>query len=172
MLRDALVKATAAEIITGANDTKFLTALGLRGATIQSGSTAAAVNKIPRLNAVGKIDSSMLPAATSQFKGTIAPTATPAANPLTGDYYYISVAGKLGAGWGALANTDVKANDQLIYNGTAWNLISNSVDLTGYLPLSGSAAMTGAIGWGTVQTGEVMNTNGGVISAVIDAGGY
>jgi hypothetical protein len=172
MLRDALVKATSAEIIAGANDTKFITALGLRGATIQSGSTAAAANKIPRLNAVGKIDGSMLPAAVSQFKGTIAPTATPAANPATGDYYYVSVAGKLGTGWGALATTVVKANDQLIYNGTAWNLISNSVDLTGYLPLTGSPDMTGAIGWNLAQTGEVMNTNGGYISAVVDAGSF
>jgi len=172
MLRPALAKATAAEIITGANDAKFLTALALRGATVQTGATAADVNKIPRLNTAGKIDASMLPAAQSQFKGTIAPTATPIAGPVAGDYYYVSANGTLGAGWGALAGTVVKANDQLIYSGTAWNLISNSVDLTGYLPLTGSNAMNGAISWAAAQIGVVINTNGGMVEATIDAGVY
>jgi hypothetical protein len=173
MLPDALVKATAADIITGTNDTKYLTALALRGATIQTGSTAAAVDKIPRLNSAGKIDASMLPAAQSQFKGTIDPAVAPLTNPNAGDYYYVSKNGTLIAAWGAaLGGTAVKANDQLIYDGTKWSIISNNVDLTGYLPLTGSADMTGAIEWTIAQTGEVFNSNGGTISAVIDAGSF
>jgi len=173
MLPAALVKAVAADVITGTNDAKYLTALALRGATIQTGSTAAAVDKIPRLNSAGKIDSSMLPAAQSQFKGTIDPAVAPIASPNAGDYYYVSRNGALVAAWGAgLAGTAVKANDQLIYDGTKWSIISNTVDLTGYLPLVGSADMTGAISWTIAQTGEVFNTNGGSISAVVDAGPY
>lgn len=172
MLPAALAKATSAEIITGTDDVKYMTALSLRGATVQTGSTAADVNKIPRLNSAGKIDASMLPAATSQFKGTIDPAVAPITTPIAGDYYYVSKNGTLVAAWGALAGTAVKANDQLIWSGTAWNIISNNVDLTGYLPLTGSSDMTGAIKWSAVQTGEVFDTNGGTISAVIDAGQY
>ena len=172
MLPAALAKATSAEIITGTDDAKYMTALSLRGATVQTGSTAADVNKIPRLNSAGKIDASMLPAATSQFKGTIDPAVAPITTPIAGDYYYVSKNGTLVAAWGALAGTAVKANDQLIWSGTAWNIISNNVDLTGYLPLTGSSDMTGAIKWSAVQTGEVFDTNGGTISAVIDAGQY
>ena len=172
MLPAALAKATSAEIITGTDDVKYMTALSLRGATVQTGSTAADVNKIPRLNSAGKIDASMLPAATSQFKGTIDPAVAPITTPTAGDYYYVSKNGTLVAAWGALAGTAVKANDQLIWSGTAWNIISNNVDLTGYLPLTGSSDMTGAIKWSAVQTGEVFDTNGGTISAVIDAGQY
>lgn len=63
------------------------------------------------------------------YKGTVANfAALPASNNTTGDVYNITTAG------GTDANgTAVKAGDNVAYNGTGWDVLAGTTDLSGYV---------------------------------------
>jgi hypothetical protein len=80
--------------------------------------TPAGVNKWPRLNGAGVLDSSLISMPSAlHYKGTIDPTQPPPANPQLGDLWICANAGTVNAGYGPPAGGQAaKAGDWLAYN--------------------------------------------------------
>jgi hypothetical protein len=173
-----LVSTDAAVIQTGTAINAFLTAAGLRAATVQTSAGTADHDKLPRLDANGKLDPSMLPANATRLAGTIDPTVAPptgAATPKAGDMYFTNKAGAVNAGFTGAAGQNAGLGDSMIFDGTKWYLLADDTDLTAYVPLAGTALMTGAIvyaGAANSKAGTVIyDGKGGKIDAVaIDCG--
>ena len=77
------------------------------------------------------------------FKGSIDPTVT-APTAIAGDFYISNTAGLADSSFSGIAGQSIGITDLLIYDGTFWSSFPNTVDLTGYLPLSGGT-LTGPI---------------------------
>jgi hypothetical protein len=184
-LGGAVSMATGPEVITGTDTLKAVTPKALRDATLNapSGTPANDANFIPRLNAQGKIDAGFLTITGTTFGGVIdasaAGTNAPA-NPVTGEFHFISVGGSLdGTGWTGLATPlPVVAGDLVIFDGTNWHAMQATVDLSAYLPLAGGTMAAQALvqwpGATGAETGHILlDLKGGKIdNAVIDCGTY
>lgn len=96
-----------------------------------------------------------LAASVMEFKGTANPTAAAPATPDVGDVYLISTAGTFAGSWTGLAGQAGAVGDQIIYDGTNWNLVRKDADMSLYLPLAGTAGVTGA----AMTAGSVVTMN-------------
>jgi collagen type VII alpha len=175
--------ATAAEVQNGTGTTNVVEASILAAASV-NGSVAPVAGdagKYVRVGANGKIAAALLATSAMEFQGTLLHSAAQPGSADTGDVYVFTSAGTLGVSWGALSGTAVNSGTQAIYDGTNWNIISPSVDLSGYLPLAGTAGVTGAaMGSGAVikmnpaAAGNVVfdANNGAIDGAILDAGGF
>ena len=113
----------------------------------------------------GKIDPSMVTVTVGGHKGAIdATAAVPAGTYIPGDYFINTTAGALHASWGPAGGTAIAAGQQLIYNGSAWDLVGTGA---AYLPLSGGTlqgpgnlVVMGALGIGTSNPGAILGVNG------------
>lgn len=77
------------------------------------------------------------------YQGPINPTINaPIAS--SGDMYVADTAGTIHASFTGISGLSVSVGDTLIYNGSEWDQIDNSLSLSGYLPLSGGT-MTGQL---------------------------
>lgn len=156
------VTADVATMQTGTATNVFVTPAGLRAATTIASTGATDHDKVPRLDANGKLDASLLPANATRLAGTIDPTVAPpggAAAPKSGDMYFSSKAGAANAGFTGIAGVNIGVGDTLIYDGTKWYAIADDTDLTAYVPLIGTALMTGPI----TYTGALNSRAGSVI---------
>jgi hypothetical protein len=145
---------------TGTDTTAFLTAAGLRAATVIVSAGAGDANKLPRLDATGKLDATMLPASATHLAGALDPTAAPPVGATSGSMYFANKDGVINAGFtGITAATAIKTSDALIFDGTKWHHIPNGTDLNAYVPLAGTNLMTGSI----VYSGAAGNKAGTVI---------
>jgi hypothetical protein len=147
----------------------------LRGETSATSAGAADADKLPRLNASGKIDSSFLSITSNVIKGSVdvtipKPGATTYVN---GDTIFASVTGTVDATYPLDAGTTVKAGDMLVYDGTKWHIIPSSVDMSAYVPLAGTNSMAGKVLWSTAGTTVMLDLNGHAIAnSLIDAGTF
>lgn len=106
---------------------------------------AGNAGKVPKLDAAGRIPSTMLPAAVvgaMSFKGSVSPVSAAPAGAAQGDFYMASVAGS--ATWAGITGQAIKVGDSLIFDGTNWHAIPAESDLAAYLPLAGGT-MSGPI---------------------------
>ena len=112
---------------------------------VTTGGTATQAGKVPGLNANGKIDSTMLPAAVTgamTLKGAIDPASAVPAAAKQGDYYVASVAGT--STWPGINGAKVLLGDSLLFDGANWHIIPTEGDLSLYLPLAGGT-LTGPL---------------------------
>ena len=138
-LGGAVDYATSAEVITGTEALKSLSPKNLADASVNGGvaPVVADAGKYVRVDANGKISPALLPVDPINLKGAIAPTAAAPTTPTKGDSYFLNAAGVFPASWTGIATQNGKIGDRVIYDGAAWHLIPNSVDLASYLPLAG-----------------------------------
>ena len=137
--------ATAAAVIAGTSVSDAINPASLAGAAINGSTapTAADAGKYVRADATGKIDSSLLSFSPVTFKGTATLTAAPTLGWTAGDYGIASanvLAANVNAGWAGISG-DVKQGDLIVFDGTNYDVISNTVDLSAYVKLSGNNAM-------------------------------
>jgi hypothetical protein len=181
-------KATAAEIVTGTENGKYVTPLNLKGASKADGSgvggaaTAADAGYLVALGAGGKISSNLLPASPILVKGahdfTVAPPVGFTTGLSAGAFYYASANGVVAAGYTGEAGTAIKSGDMVLWDGAAWHVVPNVTDLNAYLPLAGGtmAGKSSKITWpaATTATPEIyLDLNGGQLDrALIDCGTY
>ena len=134
-------------------------------------------NKLPRLDATGKLDATVLPASATHLAGALDPTAVPPVGATAGALYFANKAGTINAGFTGIGGQTAAISDSFIFDGTNWHLIPNGVDLANYVPLAGTALMTGAIvysGAAGSKAGTIIyNGKGGTIDNVLlDMGSY
>jgi hypothetical protein len=173
-----LVSTDVAVLQTGAAINAFLTAAGLRAATVIASAGTGDHDKLPRLDATGKLDPTVLPASATHLAGALDPTAVPPTGATGGGMYFANKDGVINAGFtGITAGTSIKTSDALIFDGTSWHHVPNGTDLNAYVPLAGTALMTGAI----VYSGAADNKKGTTIydgkggtvnNVVLDAATY
>lgn len=100
-------------------------------------------NGLATLDATGRIPSNMLPLSALEYKGawnasTNSPTLSDATGSL-GDMYRVSVAALRNLGSG---NIDFQANDNLIHNGTIWEKIDNTDQVSSVAGRQGAVVLT------------------------------
>lgn len=122
----------------------------LLNASYQGGANGAL--KVPLLDANGRLSPNMLPTSGGVYKSNLDLTVAyvaPVPTWSAGDYGYVSVTGPVHSSWVSHLATPVpatvKAGDNVIYNGTLYSVVPNTTDLSGYMPLDGSQAMTGPL---------------------------
>jgi hypothetical protein len=177
-LGSSTVFATANEITTGSESRKAIAPDQLRAVTLVAPSATPTndANKFIRLNPQGKIDPGFLQVGGVVIRPAVDPTAAPPATPVQGDLHFTSAGGVIHTGYGFPAGTTAKSGDSFLYDGAAWHLIPNEVDLNAYLPLAGGtmAATTSKITWPTATAAApetYLELAGGQISnGIIDAG--
>lgn len=147
--------ATAAEIAAGTANAGVVSADLLAAASVKTFGSVADDGKYVRVTTTGKIDPSLLPASAMEFKGSTAATAAAPGTPDVGDVYIVSTAGVFPASWTGIATQAGAVGDQLIWDGAAWQLIRKDADLTAYVPLAGTAGVTGA----AMTSGAVITFN-------------
>ena len=114
--------------------------------TITTGPTEA--GKVPQLNTSGRLDPSFINVPGSlNFRGTVNITLPVPSSVNQGDYYLVGIGGVAHASWTGIAGTTMLVNDQVIWNGVAWSYIRPTGASSGFLPIDGSAPMTGALSW-------------------------
>lgn len=100
-------------------------------------------NGLATLDASGRIPSSMLPLSALEYKGTWnASTNTPALSDVTGslgDMYRVSTAGLRNLGSG---NIDFQVTDNLIHNGTIWEKVDNTDQVSSVAGRQGAVVLT------------------------------
>ena len=172
--------ATSAEIITGTDTAKLFNASVMAGAATVSSAGVADAGKYVRLDANGKIDSSILNLDAMEYKGGVDVTAAaPAAT--KGDVYIVTTGGTIAASFTGIAGATATAGDQLIYDGAAWQRVAGATDTSAYLPLAGTAGVAGA----AMTSGAVIKMNpaaagntvldaalGAIDNATIDCGTF
>ena len=132
---------------------------------VTTGGTATQAGKVPGLNANGKIDSTMLPAAVTgamTLKGAIDPASAVPAAAKQGDYYVASVAGT--STWPGINGAKVLLGDSLLFDGANWHIIPTEGDLALYLPLAGGT-LTGPL---TLSGAPTANLHGATKKYVDD----
>ena len=132
---------------------------------VTTGGTATQAGKVPGLNANGKIDSTMLPAAVTgamTLKGAIDPASAVPAAAKQGDYYVASVAGT--STWPGINGAKVLLGDSLLFDGANWHIIPTEGDLSLYLPLAGGT-LTGPL---TLSGAPTANLHGATKKYVDD----
>jgi len=180
--------ATAAEIVAGTINTKYVTPLNLKSSSKADGSgvggaaAAADAGYLVALGAGGKISANLLPASPVLVKGahdfTVAPPAGFTTGLAAGSFYFASANGVVAAGYVGEVGTAVKSGDMVLWDGAAWHVVPNATDLNAYLSLAGGTmtAKSSKITWpaATVATPEVyLDLNGGQIdNALIDCGSF
>ena len=180
--------ADALIVKTGTATNAFLTpaALASRLVAAPDATPANDASKIALLDATGKIPAGFLPVGGLTFSGTVdltAAYAAPTPAPKNGQFYSVSKTGTIDASWKAnLANaalTTVTQGDYLVWDAAAskFHHIANAVDMTAYVPLAGTANMTGSVAWAGAAANKAGSTiidgKGGTIdSVVIDGGAY
>jgi hypothetical protein len=139
-------KALATDITTGTSTDTFITPAALEAASVVASLGAADANKYVTLDANGKIDPSVLSVDAMQYKGGADVTAAaPAAAALSvGDVYYVTTGGTVAASWTGAAGIVANTGDMMIWNGTAFDFVDSSTDLSAYVPLAGTAGVAGA----------------------------
>lgn len=176
-LGGAVAFATAAQIHAGTDTHGALNSAILRGEALNAPSTgnaaAADADRLVRLNAAGQINSKFLPAAASNVRGAVDPTAAFAqVNPpyASGDIVFANKAGQVAATWKGAAGEAVKSGDALLFDGTNWHHVPNATDLNAYLALAGGTMADGAAV--TFDTTTAAGTAGGAASlAIINGAG-
>jgi hypothetical protein len=188
-LGGAVSFATTAEVLAGTEATKAINPLGLQSriVTAPNATPANDANKIAVLDATGKIPAGFLPVGGLVFSGSIDPTAAvyaaPTPAPVNGQFYSITKAGAISAAWKPqFANaglTTVAIGDYMVWDDVAkkFHHIANAVDMSAYVPLAGTALMTGAIAYsgaaGSKAGTIIYDGKGGTLDAVLlDAGTY
>lgn len=154
----------------------------LSAASVKTFGSTADNGKFVRVTTTGKIDPSLLPASAMEFQGTTSAAGAPPASPGVGDVYLVSTAGTFGVSWTGISGKAAVIGDQIVWDGSAWNLIQTAnPDLSGYLPLAGTAGVAGsAMASGAVikmnpaTAGDIVfDANGGALDgAVIDGGTF
>ena len=173
-----LVSTDATALQTGTAVDAFLTAAGLRAATVVASAGNADHDKLPRLDATGKLDATVLPASATHLAGALDPTVAPPVGATAGGMYFANKDGAINAGFtGITAATAIKTSDALLFDGTKWHHIPNGTDLNAYVPLAGTALMTGSIVYsgaaGNKKGTVIYDGKGGTIDAVaIDCGTF
>lgn len=115
---------------------------------------APAANRWPRLNAQGKLDSSLLNLPSPlTYRGSVDPADPPPAGAVAGDVYTVNPGGTVDASWGPpAAGTVVMTGDMLAKDASGqWNVIPSATDTTGLVRTSDLAAPTGAGMVGTLS---------------------
>jgi hypothetical protein len=184
-LGGAVAFATTAEVLAGTDAAKAINAVGLQSRIVKTPNATPAnvANILPVLDATGYIPSGFLSLTGLSFGGALDPTAVYAAltpAPVSGEFHMVSKAGAVSATWAAqIVNppANVAVGDLLFYEaGTVnkWHHIANSVDTSTFVPLAGTANMTGAIAFkATMATKKVFDGFDGIVDrVVIDGGTY
>jgi hypothetical protein len=177
-LGSSTVFATANEITTGSENRKAIAPDQLRAVTLVAPSATPTndANKFIRLNPQGKIDPGFLQVGGVVIRPAVDPTAAPPATPVQGDLHFASAGGVVHTGYGFPPGTTAKSGDSFLYDGAAWHLIPNEVDLNAYLPLAGGtmAATTSKITWpaATAAAPEtyIQLSGGHIDGSILDAG--
>ncbi len=161
--------ATGADVLTGTSTTTAVTPKALADSSVATSSGIADAGKFIKLDANGKIDTSVLSVDAMEFKSTVLPSAAAPASPNKGDVYLISADGTMGAGWTGATGTAMRTGDQLIWDGSAWQIVGGAqIDPSAYLPLAGTAGAVGA----AMASGAVITMNPAAAgNTVIDAAG-
>jgi hypothetical protein len=107
---------------------------------------AASADKVPQLNALGKIDGSMITLpAVMVLKGSVLPTSTAPAGPTVGDVWVVSATGALDASWGIAGNPTLAVGDTILRETTtSWIVLQTTVDLALKVSKAGDT-MTGPL---------------------------
>jgi len=169
--------ATQPQAHAGTDTAGAINAAILRGETTVTSAGAADADKMPRLDATGKLDATVLPVVASTVKGAVDVTAAKVGTTTyaAGDIIFANKAGAVHASFplDAGSATSVTSGDALVYDGTKWHAIPSTVDLAAYVPLAGSNLMAGKILWAAAGTTVMLDLNGNSIDrAVIDAGTF
>jgi hypothetical protein len=143
--------ASNAEILAGSVANKQISPAGLQSRTRATSAGAADAGYIPRLNASGLIDSSMLAIAGGlRFIGAtdlaVAFALTPSGGLQGGDYVVHNGAGAatVHASYTGAAGQLVDAGDMVLYDGSDWTILQTGVDLSSYLSKAGGSMIAGA----------------------------
>jgi hypothetical protein len=136
---------------SSANPADYVKTADLR--TTTTGTTEA--GKVPQLNTAGRLDPSFLdiPGAL-RFRGTVDITQPVPASVNQGDYYLVGIGGVAHASWVGIAGLTMLVNDQVIWNGVQWSYIRPTGAASGFLPIDGSAPMTGALALAVYTAGQ------------------
>ena len=157
---------------TGKFDSSVLgvTALTTSLSTVTTSTSAGAAdaNKYVTLDASGKLDSSVLNIEAMEYKGGADATAAAPGTPGVGDTYVVTTGGTIAGSWTGIAGGTAGTGDMLIWNGTAWDQVVSNTDLSAYVPLAGTAGVTGA----AMASGSVLTMNPATaLDVVLDGAG-
>lgn len=178
-LGGAVAFASASDIHTGTDTTGAINSAILRGETVTTSAGNSDADKLPRLNASGKLDASMLPATPSQIKGGVDVTTAPVSSVtyVKGDIIFANKDGAVSTANYPLATgsaSTVKSGDTLLFDGTAWHVIPDTTDMTAYVPLAGTTQMSGSVAWSAdgAKAAGLDLFNRKIDRAIIDCGTY
>ena len=171
LLTDVTTTSTANNVPRmGASGTLAYPILGIP-AYVDSSAGAADAGKLVQLDPAGKIDGTMIKVTTGGYKGTANVTAAkPAGTYIPGDYFINTGAGTAHASWGLPGGTIVSPGQQIIFNGTAWDLVggAGSAVLLG----DGTAAAPSLAFLNSPSTGLFRGINADTISVAIGGTEY
>lgn len=101
---------------------------------------------VPQLNTSGRLDPSFINVPGQlNFRGTVDITQPPPVGVNSGDYWLVGVAGVAHAGWTGIAGQTLAINDMVIWNGVIWTFTHTPGAASGFVPIDGSAPMTGPL---------------------------
>lgn len=130
----------------GVNPTDFVARTDL--VTTTTGPPQA--GKVPQLNTSGRLDPSFINVPGQlNFRGTVNITQPPPVGVNTGDYWLVGVAGVAHSGWTGIAGQTLAVNDMVIWNGVIWTYTRSPGAASGFVPIDGSAPMTGPLSLST-----------------------
>lgn len=102
--------------------------------------------KVPKLNTSGRLDPSFINVPGQlNFRGTVNITAPPPVGVNQGDYWLVGIGGVAHSGWTGIAGQTLAVNDQVIWNGVQWVYTHTAGAASGFVPIDGSAPMTGPL---------------------------
>lgn len=143
--------ATNAEVLAGTSLVTKVNPANLQSRTRSVSAGAADAGYLVRLNASGKVDSTMMSVSGGmRFIGAtnLAVTygLTPAGGLAGGDYVVHNGANQVAvhASYTGAAALIVDTGDMLLYDGAAWHVLQSVVDLSGYLLKAGGSMIAGA----------------------------
>jgi hypothetical protein len=184
-IASGFINSTGTPAATPANDATKLVALGSDGKvnngflhTLSTSAGAGSAGSIPVLNAAGKIDASMIALTALSFKGNLdltAAYAAPGTAPVAGELYTVAKTGSVNASWAAQfvtgqAPTAVTVGDLLIYDGTKFHHVANTVDLSGAVQKAGANAIANdmTMTWAASTAARVILDGGDASKSKLD----
>jgi len=171
---------TEAQVIAGLAVNMFLTpaSLEMRVAHTPNATPATDVNKLPALDATGKIPAAFLPAGGLHFVGNkdlTVPYVAPAAGaaPKNGDLAFVGKDGTVDASWNAVLvdpPAKVGVGDMLVFEGgtvNKWHITASDVDVSGFVSKAGVSTMAAD---GRINFSAAAPAAGAAPSVILDGG--
>lgn len=160
------------QVLAGAASGVAIDPAGLQSRILDAPSVTPAADSghLIELDGGGLIAPGFLPDA---YLGDVDVTAAYVANPAAfpGAFSLVAAGGAADASWAAVGVAGAyAAGDLLLWDGAEYLSVATRANLADYVPLAGSAAMSGDLTWTGPQTIDL--AQGALVNAVISAGTY